>query len=387
MTGSFKVIVAGYLCVDIIPQLFPAANGSSFAYAPGALMQIGPTKFHLGGAVANTGLALHKLGMAPALIGRIGNDAYGHIIRQEFEAHAAGLSQALVEAKGDTTAYTFVLDPPGGDRMFLVHAGANDHFGSADIADTAFTGHRLLHFGYPPLIKKSQENNGADTRTLFARAKEKGLAVSLDLSLPDPNSEAGRLDWDAWLRNVLPMVDVFLPSLDEIRFMLHRNGTNGTRGVVDTQELSELADELLLRGVAVVVIKLGSTGLYVKTSNDPERLDRMGCGQLAAPQNWLGRELIAPCFCVQSKGATGAGDCAIAGFLTGLLRGRSAEEAALLASAVGACNVEAPDAFSGLLSYDEVLRRIAGGWKMKELALSGSAWQKNATGVYSKGMR
>jgi hypothetical protein len=35
--------------------------------------------------------------------------------------------------------------------------------------------------------------------------------------------------------------------------------------------------------------------------------------------------------------------------------------------AVGACNVEAADALSGLLSWDEVMNRIADGWKKQTM--------------------
>ena len=55
---------------------------------------------------------------------------------------------------------------------------------------------------------------------IFRRAKQHGLLTSLDMSLPDPKSEAGQVDWPAWLQRVLPHVDIFLPSLDETQLMM-----------------------------------------------------------------------------------------------------------------------------------------------------------------------
>ena len=57
----------------------------------------------------------------------------------------------------------------------------------------------------------------------------------------------------------------------------------------------------------------------------------------------------------------------IAGFLSGFLRDLSPVETVDACVAVGACNVEAADALSGLLSWDEVLNRIAGGWKKHQM--------------------
>ena len=81
--------------------------------------------------------------------------------------------------------------------------------------------------------------------------------------------------------------------------------------------------------------------------------DLHGMGRGAPPDlsAWCGRELWVPCFIPDTLvGTTGAGDATIAGFLTALLRGVSPERALTIASAVGACNVEAADALSGVRS-------------------------------------
>ena len=90
-------------------------------------------------------------------------------------------------------------------------------------------------------------------------------------------------------------------------------------------------------GTAVVAIKLGEQGLYVRTSA------RRGCGTSAiacrwTPDAWCDREVVSPCFRARRvAGTTGAGDCTIAGFLAALLRGEGPVQAATSATAVGAC--------------------------------------------------
>ena len=77
---------------------------------------------------------------------------------------------------------------------------------------------------------------------------------------------------------------------------------------------------------------------------------------------WANYENWQPCFQVNVVGTTGSGDATIAGFLAALLRDLPPEKAMNAALAVGACNVEAPDALSGIRPWDETMRRIDAGW-------------------------
>ena len=44
----------------------------------------------------------------------------------------------------------------------------------------------------------------------------------MDMAAVDADSEAGRADWEAILKRVLPYVDFFVPSVEELCFMLDR---------------------------------------------------------------------------------------------------------------------------------------------------------------------
>jgi sugar/nucleoside kinase (ribokinase family) len=60
---------------------------------PGGLVEIGPATLATGGCVANTGRALHRLGISTRLLGKIGDDPLGGIVRQELarvDAELAG---------------------------------------------------------------------------------------------------------------------------------------------------------------------------------------------------------------------------------------------------------------------------------------------------------
>jgi sugar/nucleoside kinase (ribokinase family) len=63
-----RVVVAGHLCLDILPGLRPLTPEALRALLqPGHLLEVGPAVFTAGGAVANTGLVLHRLGIPVSL--------------------------------------------------------------------------------------------------------------------------------------------------------------------------------------------------------------------------------------------------------------------------------------------------------------------------------
>ena len=353
-----EAIVAGHLCLDILPDLSGhAAENFDAAFQPGQLIQVGPAYISTGGAVANTGLALHRLGIQTRLLARVGADHFGRTLRGLVAAFGPGLEDGITEDTQSSTSYSIVISPPDGDRRFLHHPGANDDFCAADVRGEDLRGARLFHFGYPPLMARMYADDGAQLTEMFRRVKSLGLTTSLDMALPDPDSAAGRADWKGILKKVLPHVDIFLPSLEEILFMLKRD----LNAAPSAGLLAEVSDEILGMGAKIVVLKLGGRGLYLRTAPVEvlQGLGRAGPSRLAG---WADFKKWSPCFQVDVIGTTGSGDAAIAGFLAALLRDLGPEEVLTLALAVGACNVEASDALSGIRSWDETLERIEAGW-------------------------
>ena len=152
--------------------------------------------------------------------------------------------------------------------------------------------------------------------------------------------------------------------------MLDRPRYDALRGgEPDVQDVIALAARCLDLGTKVVVVKCGARGLYARTAS-AARLAEMGRAAPAHPDDWAGREVWSPCFTPEPLvGTTGAGDATIAGFLAALLRGESLAQATTMACAVGACNVEAADALSGVRTWEETTRRVQAGWRRQPVAL------------------
>ncbi|TXK85029.1 carbohydrate kinase family protein [Paenibacillus sp. N3.4] len=383
-----EVVVAGHICLDIIPTIYEKQSGMDALLVPGKLVDIGPAVLSTGGAVSNTGIALHRLGSQVNLMGKIGKDPFGETILSLLRQYDESLVEGMIAVAGENSSYSIVISPPHIDRAFLHATGANDTYSAADLNMEQLRGARLFHFGYPPLMRSMYEQGGRELTNLLKQVKAQGLTVSLDMAKPDPESDAGKADWRAILKDALPYVDVFMPSFEEVLYMLNRERFQLLSQEAPTEDLLpyasgsllfELSEQLLDMGAAIVAFKLGEHGLYVRTTSDEGRLSAMG---LCAPsssmrQNWLGCEFITSCYEVDVKGTTGAGDCTIAGFLFSLLKGSSVEDSLHAAVGVGAFNVEQADATSGIPPWADVRGRISRGWAKREMKLSLTDWFVN----------
>jgi sugar/nucleoside kinase (ribokinase family) len=367
----------------MIPQLGEGTTGLRDLLVPGKLVDVGPLTSATGGPVSNTGLALHRLGFPVELMGKVGADVVGRAIIELIRQQDSRLGDGMIVTHESPSSYTVVLSPPGVDRIFLHCPGANDTFGADDVDYDRLQGAQLFHFGYPPLMRRMYADGGSELATLLARAKERGVTTSVDMARPDPASEAGRADWRAILQRALPHVDIFLPSFDETLFMLdrerfdelqERSPDGDLNAEADGASLRMLSSQLIDMGAAVVALKLGAQGLYLRTTSDTARLQAMGACAVSDLKTWAGREMMAPCFAVNVVGTTGAGDCTIAGFLGGVIKGLTPEAALIAAVAVGAFNVEQADATSGIPPWPAVEEKIGRGWKRAKVTLNLDAW-------------
>jgi sugar/nucleoside kinase (ribokinase family) len=368
--APIQAIVAGHICLDLIPQFQTDAGPDLSAYlAPGRLAEVGPMTLSTGGAVANTGLNLARLGVRTRLMGKIGDDLLGTAVLDLLRQHGSELADAMIVVPGETSSYTIVINPPHIDRGFLHCVGANSTFGAEDVRYELLSEARVFHFGYPPLMPRFYTHQGDELVEMYRRAQETGVTTSLDMTMPDPTGPGGQVDWVALMRRAMPFVHLFLPSVEEWLFMANRarfdhlSATVGPDGMIwhlGEDEIRNLAEQALDMGARVVLLKLGARGLYLRTGP----LDALGRGGPSQLDLWRDRELWQPAFRPDAVvGTTGAGDATIAGFITALLHDLPPERALAIAAAVGACNVEAADALSGVRTWQETLARLDGDWQ------------------------
>ena len=152
-----RALVAGHICLDIIPHF-----DRPVALAPGRLFEVGAATIGTGGAVSNTGVALHILGVPTTLVGKIGDDSFGESVLSVLRGYGESLADGMVRDPAAVTSYTVVVNIPGRDRTFLHCPGANADFVGSDIEPRLLRDAHLFHFGYPAYMAAMCVDTGAE---------------------------------------------------------------------------------------------------------------------------------------------------------------------------------------------------------------------------------
>jgi sugar/nucleoside kinase (ribokinase family) len=381
----YDVCTAGLLCLDILPKI-PKKSATEIAslLAPGKLLNVGKPVFHTGGAVSNTGIVVTKLGLKVLFMSQVGDDMFGRMTVDLLQEY--GETKGILQASGEDSSYSVIIAFPGVDRIILHNPGCNNTFSSKSPDYGLIEKCRLFHFGYPPLMKRVYLNNGRELKKIFQRVSSKEVITSLDASLPDPDSESGRVEWRSVLKNVLPHVDIFTPSLEEAMYFLDPKSYLWKKyqdpdfaGTLPFVDYKRMAEEFLEMGCGMVMLKAGERGIYLRTSN-ASRLKNLGQVAVKSAAEWPDRELWAPSYVPKViVSATGAGDATVGGFLTALLKDYGPERSLRVAACVGYQNLRALDTTSGIGTWSETLRGIRTlpfydlGWKATE-----ASWDKSA---------
>lgn len=366
-------ISAGHICLDITPAISQSKKYNNIAeyLIPGRLIPVGKPDIHTGGSVGNTGLAMKLLGADVKLMGKVGNDDFGRLVLEQLKEHDAG--DGMIVADGDETSYSVVISVAGIDRIILHDSGANNTFGMEDVDFELVSQASLFHFGYPSVMESMYRDNGRQLLMLMKKVKEMGVATSMDMAIVDEDSESGRTDWESIVRQIIPYVDIFAPSVEELAFLIDRpryhewlrrsQGRDITEILSIEEDVRPLAEKLLGWGAKVVLIKCGTPGLYLRTGS-AERIAGIGGGLALDMRDWADQEYFERSYKPERVlSGTGAGDTSIAAFLCAILEGCSWEESLHLAAGTGASCVAAYDALSGLKSFDELRKHIADGWE------------------------
>ena len=368
---KYDVVVAGYTCVDLTPGFkrneIPVSIASLFR--PGKLIEIDGLGVSLGGIVPNTGLALKKFGKQVFLNGLIGDDFIGMIAKELFDRY--GVSEGIMTTREAGTAFSIVISPPGVDRIFLESPGCNQILDMECINFDTVSQSRIFHFGYPPLLQRFYLDEGNRLFELFSAVRGMGTVTSLDFSLPDPESESGKIDWPDVMRRVLPVTDIFVPSLEEvIRIMapskyseiISFSGNGDIINLVPEDLIREIGGVIIGNGVKILLIKAAHRGVYLMTGDVSSINEKPGFN--LPEEQWNFRELWCDSYHADiSKviSASGAGDTAAAAFLSAILDGDSPESAMKYAAIAGRNNLYCRDIFTELEGLDHIKKEIMAG--------------------------
>jgi fructokinase len=211
------------------------------------------TNFHraAGGAPANVAVALARLGIDVAFMGKVGGDAFGHSLQEVLTTEGVDV-RGLVEAPTAQTALAFVgSDANGGREFVFYHQGTADTLlGPGEVDPDLIANARIFHFGSVTL---AAEPSRTATRAAAQWAHEQRCLVSFDPNVRLEVWDSAQHARDSML-DVLSVVDVVKVSADELAFL------------AGTSDAADACCVLRERGPELAVVTLGGGGCYYQTA-------------------------------------------------------------------------------------------------------------------------
>jgi sugar/nucleoside kinase (ribokinase family) len=199
--NKIDVIVVGELNVDIILnkiESFPVIGKEIIANTMSVT---------LGSSSAIFASNLSSLGPKVAFIGKVGEDNFAQVVLDTLEQKNVNTSH-IIKSTSLSTGATIVLNYDQ-DRAMVTYPGAMIDLRLKDIDFGFLSQAKHMHFSSYFM----QPGIRSDITILFQKAKELGLTTSLDTQW-DPEEK-----WDLPLEKLLPHVDVFLPNMQEFKFL------------------------------------------------------------------------------------------------------------------------------------------------------------------------
>lgn len=119
-----EIVVIGSINMDIVTRTerFPE---------PGETIHANNTVFHPGGKGANQAVAAARLGADVAMVGAVGDDAFGRALRSELTSNDINISCVRCIADASTGIASITVDKAGRNTI-LVSSGANTRFSLED---------------------------------------------------------------------------------------------------------------------------------------------------------------------------------------------------------------------------------------------------------------
>jgi ribokinase len=268
--------------------------------------------FH-GGKGANQAVAAGRLGYPVSMIGKVGDDQFGPELKRGLRDAGVNVRTVAV-AKKTSSGVASILTDKAGQNSIAVVPGANGAVLPKDVRANAAL---LRNAG---MILCQLEVPLQTVSCVAEIAAKYKVPFMLD---PAPARELPS--------ELLSNVTYLTPNETEAGTLCGRS-----HGDLTAENVGEYAAELLGRGPANVIVKMGKLGAYFLSRG--------------------GERFFQPAFAVTAVDSTAAGDAFNAGLAVALMRGEALQDAARYAAAVAAISVSRPGAQPSMPTGREIAR-------------------------------
>jgi len=291
-----KALIVGDLAVDIVADF-------AGRITTGRNILLDNPRIVAAGVAGNMAWYLRQLGVEPQVVGRIGHDSWGTLVREQLRE--AGIGTELVRTSRLVTGFFLVLVDKKGERTMIGSRSANTELtvSKEEILNAQpqwihVSGYSLLNCNYEETVK-----------TIRSASKELGVPVSTDLE--GISAEGRHIDLEG--------VTAFCNEEEFQEYF----GTAPKEMVGKTRE--------------TIVVKAGPKGCYLMS----------------------GRRLIHfPSVAKSVVDTTGAGDAFNAGFMASILKGNDEFGACKFANAVAGLKIRQAGA-KAVLQSEELAALLA----------------------------
>ncbi len=315
---AFEVVVVGSLNMDLVVRTkrYPL---------PGETIAGQDFSTFLGGKGYNQALAAGRAGSRVAMVGKLGQDAFGDQFRAALDRHGLDGRYVTQTAAASTGIANILVEPDGTNRIIVV-AGANGTLGAEEVeaAQAVFRGAKIL------LLQLETPLESAIAAARLARAA--GVKVLLTPA-PVPSEPLPP--------ELLRQIDILLPNEVEIFQMARMSPPAVEESQLGYSQLLEAtpARHLLSQGVGAVLVTLGGRGAAYFQANQ-------------APLHMAG-------FKVEVVDTTAAGDAFTGALATALAQGWPIAQAIRQANAGGALACTRPGSGASLPTQAEIAALVA----------------------------
>lgn len=265
-----------------------------------------------GGSACNTIVGIGRLGGNARFVGKCGNGPMGQLFRSDLERR--NVAPMLFDSDSPTGRVLSIITPDA-ERSMFTFLGASAEIQPAEIDPNCFQSAGIVHIeGYLLFNRELM-------RAVLNAAKAAGALVSLDLASYTVVADASDILPDM----VAEDVNILIANEDEAAAYAKTNDENR-------------ALEYMVENVDIAVLKRGARGSFIAQNGN--RVDVAAFGNGTAVDT------------------TGAGDLWAAGFLYGLVNGKSLDQCGALGSRLGyeVCQVVGADIPDE--SWDEIKKGV-----------------------------
>jgi len=335
----FDVITIGSATIDVFVES-DAANIVSvstkekdtefMAFPYGSKLEIDGFSTCVGGGGVNTAVNFANLGFKTSAIFKIGHDFFAKAILKTFENSTLDKS-SIIHCKEEKSGFSIVLISFQGDRTVLAHRGTNATICEAEINFEAIKNSKWLYIA--PL-------NGDSTAVLDKIAKfaeENGVHMAINVGTTSIKQGASAL------HKVLETAEVLIMNKEEASMYTEISPRPDTKmekfsDNVIHPDVATMLNELKCTSAKIVIITDGKNGAYAYDGK---------------------KYYFTPQYPAKVVSTLGAGDAFASTFVAALEKTDWDIEKSLAYATVNAASVvEQFSAQSGLLTFDEIQKRL-----------------------------